>query len=338
MGGRRRHLRGPVLPVRGPHDRAEAGPASRTRRSGSAAAPSRPRRSTARRVDTIRPVLRRIAKYASTWVPHSSATAEMVAGGLGDHPRGDGGVRARPGRDDQGLLELRARPRAGRGARVGGARSSRSTPGWTCRTGRSSTCSARPRRWPSGSGARSRRSVAWSTSSSTRSTGTRDPRATRRRRPAARPRLTRPMGSYLRPTTLEEALVALAGGAPRTLLAGGTDCYPARVGRPVDEDVLDVTGLPDLRAIDLVDGVWRIPARADLDRPRPADLPPAFDGLKAAAAGHRRGPDPAPRDVVRQRLQRLAGRGRAARTCWPSTRASSWRRGRVAGSSPWGRS
>jgi len=30
-------------------------------------------------VDTIRPVLRRIARYASTWVPHSSATAEMVA-------------------------------------------------------------------------------------------------------------------------------------------------------------------------------------------------------------------------------------------------------------------
>jgi probable F420-dependent oxidoreductase len=31
-------------------------------------------------VDTITPVLRRIAKYASTWVPHSSATAEMVSG------------------------------------------------------------------------------------------------------------------------------------------------------------------------------------------------------------------------------------------------------------------
>jgi probable F420-dependent oxidoreductase len=31
-------------------------------------------------VSTIQPVLRRIAKYASTWVPHSSATAEMVAG------------------------------------------------------------------------------------------------------------------------------------------------------------------------------------------------------------------------------------------------------------------
>jgi probable F420-dependent oxidoreductase len=31
-------------------------------------------------VDTIQPVLRRIARYASHWVPHSSATAEMVTG------------------------------------------------------------------------------------------------------------------------------------------------------------------------------------------------------------------------------------------------------------------
>jgi probable F420-dependent oxidoreductase len=34
----------------------------------------------AQKVDTITPVLRRIARYATTWVPHSSATAEMVAG------------------------------------------------------------------------------------------------------------------------------------------------------------------------------------------------------------------------------------------------------------------
>jgi probable F420-dependent oxidoreductase len=31
-------------------------------------------------VPSIEPVLRRIARYATTWVPHSSATAEMVAG------------------------------------------------------------------------------------------------------------------------------------------------------------------------------------------------------------------------------------------------------------------
>ncbi len=34
----------------------------------------------AQKVDTITPVLRRIAKYATTWVPHSSATAAMVTG------------------------------------------------------------------------------------------------------------------------------------------------------------------------------------------------------------------------------------------------------------------
>ncbi len=33
-------------------------------------------------VPSIEPVLRRIAKYAETWVPHSSATAEMVASDL----------------------------------------------------------------------------------------------------------------------------------------------------------------------------------------------------------------------------------------------------------------
>ena len=56
------------------------------------------------------------------------------------------------------------------------------------------------------------------------------------------------MGSYLRPSSLDAALAALRAG-PRTLLAGGTDVYPARVGRPVDDDILDVSGLPELRAI-----------------------------------------------------------------------------------------
>src|SRR5688572_20205183 len=90
------------------------------------------------------------------------------------------------------------------------------------------------------------------------------------------------MADYLRPTTLDEALAAL-GDRRWTLLAGGTDIYPAHVGRPIRDDILDVTALPDLRAITSVDGVVRIPALAtwtDLVR---HDLPPAFDGLKAAA-------------------------------------------------------
>jgi CO/xanthine dehydrogenase FAD-binding subunit len=90
------------------------------------------------------------------------------------------------------------------------------------------------------------------------------------------------MGSYLRPDSLDEALAALAAG-PRTLLAGGTDIYPARVGRVVDDDILDVTGLPDLRAITIADGVCRIPALATWSDLLRADLPARFDGLKAAA-------------------------------------------------------
>ena len=90
------------------------------------------------------------------------------------------------------------------------------------------------------------------------------------------------MGSYLRPASLDEALTALAT-RPRTLLAGGTDIYPARVGRVVDDDVLDVSGLPDLRAIAIEDGTCRIPALATWTDLIAADLPARFDGLKAAA-------------------------------------------------------
>jgi hypothetical protein len=43
------------------------------------------------------------------------------------------------------------------------------------------------------------------------------------------------MAAYLRPRRLEEALAAL--DRPRAVLAGGTDFYPARVGRMIDEDV-----------------------------------------------------------------------------------------------------
>jgi CO/xanthine dehydrogenase FAD-binding subunit len=90
------------------------------------------------------------------------------------------------------------------------------------------------------------------------------------------------MGSYLRPVELDEALTALAA-RPRVVLAGGTDYYPARVGRPVDDDVLDITGLSSLQAIAQRDGFWRIPALATWSDVIAADLPLLFDGLKLAA-------------------------------------------------------
>lgn len=90
------------------------------------------------------------------------------------------------------------------------------------------------------------------------------------------------MAAYLRPTSLVDALAALENGA-WSVVAGGTDYYPARVGRPLDDDVLDISALPDLRAIRLTDDGWRIPALATWSDVISAELPPIFDGLKAAA-------------------------------------------------------
>ena len=90
------------------------------------------------------------------------------------------------------------------------------------------------------------------------------------------------MADYLRPTSLDEALGALAA-RPWTMLAGGTDIYPANVGRPISDDILDVTALPELRAISVADSIVRLPALATWTDIVRTDLPPAFDGLKAAA-------------------------------------------------------
>ncbi|MBL6615506.1 MAG: FAD binding domain-containing protein [Reyranella sp.] len=89
------------------------------------------------------------------------------------------------------------------------------------------------------------------------------------------------MGSYLRPHTLEEALGALS--RPHTVLAGGTDFFPGRVGRAIDEDVLDIGGIGDLRGISEDDGGWRLGATTTWRELIEADLPPLFDGLKQAA-------------------------------------------------------
>lgn len=90
------------------------------------------------------------------------------------------------------------------------------------------------------------------------------------------------MPSYLRPTELDDALKALAAGG-HTIVAGGTDFYPARVGRTIDEDVLDVTAIDGLRAIEVRDDHFYIGAGAtwtDLIR---ADLPDWFRAMKQAA-------------------------------------------------------
>jgi CO/xanthine dehydrogenase FAD-binding subunit len=97
------------------------------------------------------------------------------------------------------------------------------------------------------------------------------------------------MGVYRRPADLADALHLLAA-APCRILAGGTDLYPADVvakawATPgLDRvDLLDVTGLADLRGIAAGPNGIRFGAAVTWSEVLRAPLPPAFDGLKAAA-------------------------------------------------------
>jgi len=90
------------------------------------------------------------------------------------------------------------------------------------------------------------------------------------------------MGLYHRPRDIDTALRVLGAG-PVTIVAGGTDFYPARVGTSIDEDVLDITAVDGLRGIEEFDDHFRIGATATWTEVIEADLPPWFDGLKLAA-------------------------------------------------------
>jgi CO/xanthine dehydrogenase FAD-binding subunit len=90
------------------------------------------------------------------------------------------------------------------------------------------------------------------------------------------------MPPYLRPTRFEEALHHLSQGT-FTILAGGTDYYAARVGKPLIEPLLDITAIRGLRAIEETAGHWRIGGGTTWTELLEAKLPPLFDGLKLAA-------------------------------------------------------
>lgn len=89
--------------------------------------------------------------------------------------------------------------------------------------------------------------------------------------------------TYIAPRSLAEALEALGSGR-MAILAGGTDVYPALRDRPPAGPLLDVTRIDGLRGIvRTADGGWGIGAATTWTDILRADLPPAFDGLKAAA-------------------------------------------------------
>lgn len=89
--------------------------------------------------------------------------------------------------------------------------------------------------------------------------------------------------SYFRPEDLDEAL-ALMQERSLTVLAGGTDYFPAKGRLPVQGDILDITRLDRLSGITReASGHLRIGACVTWTQLLQADLPPAFDGLKQAA-------------------------------------------------------
>src|SRR4051812_44336270 len=87
---------------------------------------------------------------------------------------------------------------------------------------------------------------------------------------------------YLRPTRSEEALEHLARGS-FTVLAGGTDHYAARVGKPLNEPILDITAIRGLRHITDMKDHWVIGGATTWTDVLNAKLPTVFDGLKLAA-------------------------------------------------------
>jgi len=87
---------------------------------------------------------------------------------------------------------------------------------------------------------------------------------------------------YSRPGTVEEAATLLAT-AEALVVCGGTDVYPAHTGRPVSRPVVDLSAIAELRGITRTEGVYRIGGTTTWSSIVRAQLPPAFDALKAAA-------------------------------------------------------
>jgi N-methylhydantoinase B len=96
------------------------------------------------------------------------------------------------------------------------------------------------------------------------------------------------MVAYHQPRALVEALSILKADPSLRVLAGGTDVYPAKAtragwGRMQHPGVLDISRLDGLRGIEDRGDHWWIGALTTWSDLLRTQLPPLFDGLKAAA-------------------------------------------------------
>lgn len=89
------------------------------------------------------------------------------------------------------------------------------------------------------------------------------------------------MPSYTVARTIDEAVAALAGNP--TVLAGGTDLYPAAGRAGLSAELLDISRLDDLRGIDVSPAGTRIGAATTWSQLAAADLPADLAALRQAA-------------------------------------------------------
>src|SRR5215510_9167364 len=95
------------------------------------------------------------------------------------------------------------------------------------------------------------------------------------------------MAAYFRPSSLAEAL-AIRARQPVTVLAGGTDVYPARAtrvgwGDMRRDDILDIGSIAELKGITHEPDHVRFGALTTWAEMRRAPLAPAFAGYQKAA-------------------------------------------------------
>ncbi len=77
--------------------------------------------------------------------------------------------------------------------------------------------------------------------------------------------------------------MSLLSGGAATLLAGGTDLYPAHVGRSLPRHVVSLGRVTELRGISRNGAGFRLGGSTTWSEIAAANLPPAFDALRQAA-------------------------------------------------------
>jgi CO/xanthine dehydrogenase FAD-binding subunit len=87
---------------------------------------------------------------------------------------------------------------------------------------------------------------------------------------------------YARPRNINDAVALLSAGNA-LVVCGGTDVYPTNLARPLIRPVVDISAVPEWRGIIETIDYFRIGGTTTWSDIIRTPLPPAFDGLKAAA-------------------------------------------------------